>query len=167
MELRNLEQKDAKYMYEWMTDPEIYCNFRFDHNKITFESCKEFIKNSINDEKNKNFAIVNDDDEYLGTVSLKNIDKENKNAEYAIAIRKEFHGTGIAKDATLVILKYAFKNLNLHKVYLNVLSENVRAIKFYEKIGFTYEGEFKKHLCINSEYKDLKWYGFFKENYIK
>ncbi len=167
MKLRDLEKKDAKFMYEWMSDPEVYCNFRFDPKKITIDSCKSFIENSVNDKKNKNFAIADDNDEYLGTISLKNIDMENKNAEYAIAVRKKFHGTGVSKFATEELLKYAFETLNLNKVYLNVLSENTRAIKFYEKVGFIYEGEFKEHLCINSKFKDLKWYCFLKNDYKK
>lgn len=167
MKLRKLKVKDAKFMYEWMTDYECNRNFRFDPQKITLKSCENFIETSIQDKENLNLAIVNENDEYLGTISLKNINYNDLNAEYAISVRKNFHGTGVAKDATLEVLKYAFEELKLNKVYLNVLSENIRAIKFYEKIGFTYEGEFKKHLRINSEYKDLKWYGFLKEDYRK
>lgn len=167
MKLRKLKFKDAESMYEWMMDYECNRNFRFDSTKITLESCKNFIEKSLSDKENLNLAIVNENDEYLGTISLKNINYNDLNAEYAISVRKEYHGTGVAKKATQELLKYAFEELHLNKVYLNVLSENIRAIKFYEKIGFEYEGEFKKHLRINSEYKDLKWYCFLKENYSK
>ena len=69
------------------------------------------------------FAIVDDkNDEYLGTISLKHIDYKNHNAEYAISTRKKVRGSGIAQKSTELILDYAFNNLDLHKVYLNVLS---------------------------------------------
>ena len=38
-------------------------------------------------------------------------------------------------------MQYSFNKLNLHKIYLNVLSSNERANKFYEKFGFNIEKE--------------------------
>ena len=59
---------------------------------------------------------------------------------------------------------YAFQELKLHKVYLNVLSENVRAQRFYEKCGFIQEGIAKDAVRIKESYKSLIWYGIFEEN---
>ena len=88
------------------------------------------------DGENQNFAFVNDEDEYLGTISLKHISHDNDKAEYAVVARKCAQGTGAAKKATEELLEYAFTELALHKVYLSVLEENIRAQKFYEKCGF-------------------------------
>ena len=89
----------------------------------------------------------------------------DKNAEYAVVTRKCAQGTGIAYEATMDILEYAFEKLGLHRVYLNVLEENVRANKFYKKCGFRYEGTFQDHLCIHGAYKNLNWYGIRKEDF--
>ena len=149
--LRKLLKKDVPQMLEWMHDEKVNCNFRFNFAAMTEEKALEFIAESFTEE-NQHFAIVNDADEYLGTISLKNISAKDKNAEYAIVIRKNFWGTGVAKKATEDILKYAFENLKLHKVYLNVLAENIRANKFYQKCGFTFEGTFKQHLNLSRQY---------------
>ncbi len=162
MQLRNLQEKDLSKMLEWMKDSTLTCFFTFNSDDITEEKVSDFIKKSQNDSKNRHYAIVNEDDEYLGTISLKNIDFNNKNAEYAISLRKCAIGKGIARFATKSILEIAFNELNLNKVYLNVLSDNIRAIKFYEKVGFKYEGEFVKHIIIRNKYKNLKWYSIFK-----
>lgn len=156
--LRHLEEKDAPLMLEWMHDSEINCNFQADFAASTMESVLRFINNSFNDE-HKNFAFVDENDEYLGTISLKNISHKNGNAEYAIVTRKKAQGTGAAMKATLEVLKYAFEELKLHKVYLNVLEENVRAQKLYEKCGFVHEGKAVDAVRINGEYRTLKWYG--------
>ena len=103
------------------------------------------------------------DDEYLGTISLKNIDLKNKNAEYAISTRKKARGTGANQQATESLLKYGFDKLQLHRIYLNVLSSNKRAISFYKKCGFIYEGKFKDHLFIDDRYQDLEWYAICKK----
>lgn len=157
MKLRELKEKDAESILEWMQYPESKDIFAKDFNKFTLEEVKKFIKRK-NNEQEMNFACVNDEDEYLGTVSLKNIDKKNSNAEYAISFLKKAQGTGAAKFATQEILRVAFNDLGLKKVYLNVLNTNQRAIKFYEKIGFEKEGVFREHVCKNDEFCDLVWY---------
>lgn len=162
MNLRYLQEKDAPLMMEWMKDPELACFFTFNIESVTEESILSFINKSKNDNKNKHYAITNEDDVYLGTISLKNISYKNSNAEYAITLRKSAIGKGIAEVATKRILDIAFNELNLNKVYLNVLSYNIRAIKFYEKFGFKYEGEFIEHVKIGDRYRNLKWYSIFK-----
>ena len=156
--LRKLEEKDAPFMLEWMHDNTINCNFQYPFAEMTIEKVKDFIKNSFNEE-NKHFAIVDEKDEYLGTISLKNISQKNKNAEYAIVTRKEAHGTGAAMQATQELLCYAFQELGLHKVYLNVLEDNIRARKFYEKCGFVQEGISKDAIMASDGYQSFVWYG--------
>lgn len=163
--LRKLEEKDAQFMLEWMHDEDINQFFRFDAASMTYEEAVEYIKNANQKKDEVHYAIVNEDDEYLGTISLKHIDNENKKAEYAISTRKKAHGTGVAKHATDEIFKIAFEELGLNKVYLNVLSVNKRAVRFYEKIGFEYEGEFKQDLQIRGVYYDLRWYGMLASTY--
>ena len=73
--------------------------------------------------------------------------------------------TGCSRNATLEILKYGFSELGLNKIYLNVLANNIRAIKFYEKLGFVKEGVFRKHLKIRDTFIDLQWYSMLREEY--
>ncbi len=76
-------------------------------------------------------------------------------------LEKNFGEPAQQKDATEAIIDYGFKKLNLNKIYLNVLATNERAIKFYQKLGFGFEGTFKKHLFVDGEYVDLNWYCIF------
>lgn len=157
--LRALKLEDAKYMMEFIEDEEISKSFKFTRYPFSIDNFTSFIKNSWDDNKNIHYAIV--DDEYAGTVSLKNINYVDGTAEYAIVVRRQFWGTGISQQATSEILNYAFKTLNLRKIYLNVLSSNIRANKFYQKNSFVYEGSFKDHVLINGELEDLNWYCIF------
>ncbi|NHM30001.1 GNAT family N-acetyltransferase [Neobacillus terrae] len=163
--LRELQMKDADGMLEWMHDPELMKNFRFDASSMTRQKVEAFIAESLIDEVNKHFAVVDEDDEYLGTISIKDIDPISKNGEYAIAMRKKAIGSGAALKGTKLILAKAFKEWDLEKVYLNVLTENRRAIRFYEKVGFLEEGQFKKHVLAHGSLRDLTWFAIFKEAY--
>lgn len=160
--LRKLEEKDAPFMLEWMHDEDITAGFQRPFSKASLESVLHFIQNSF-DEENQNFAFVNSQDEYLGTISLKHISHVNDKAEYAVVARKCAQGTGAAKKATEELLMYAFTELNLHKVYLSVLEENIRAQKFYEKCGFIREGLEVDAVKIKGQYHNHIWYGFINQ----
>lgn len=156
--LRRLEEKDIPFMLEWMHDEEINLGFQKPFLQATEETAKAFIQNSFSEE-DQHFAFVNEKDEYLGTISLKHISHLNEKAEYAIVTRKCAQGTGAAKKATQELLQYAFTKLHLHKVYLSVLEENIRAQKFYEKCGFVLEGKEIDAVRIRGAFHNHLWYG--------
>ena len=169
MYLRPLEEKDVEGMLEWMNDPDIQKCFRFLAQDKTREDVLDFIReaeiNPVNG-KSIHYAIADDNNEYLGTISLKNVDLKSMNAEYAISLRKCAQGKGIAAWATKEILKKAFEEFHLQRVYLNVLSDNEKAIRLYEKCGFVYEGAFRRHLLLRGELKTLKWYSILDSEYF-
>jgi diamine N-acetyltransferase len=68
-------------------------------------------------------------------------------------------------SATIKILEIAFCELELERVYLNVISSNIRAKRFYEKAGFRYEGCFRKHLQLQGDWFDWDWYAVLKDEY--
>ena len=165
MKLRLLERDDAFPMLEWMHDTDVVSVLPTSFEKMTIEDCFAFIETAkISQEKDLHLAICDSNEDYLGTVSLKNINKKNVNAEYAITLSRRAIGTGAARFATQEILKIAFDNLNLERVYLCVFSDNIRAIKFYKKIGFIHEGTFRKHMILkDGQLHDLEWYAILKE----
>ncbi|WP_277490454.1 MULTISPECIES: GNAT family protein [unclassified Breznakia] len=162
--LRRLKKEDAPLMLEWMHNRVNNDIFQTNFTSMKKEDVENFIEHSYS-QTNQHFAIVEENDEYLGTISLKNIDQKNKNAEYAISIRDIAKGKGIAALATEQILKYAFNELQLDRIYLCVLNINKRANRFYEKFGFVYEGKFRNHLHNDLGYHDLLWYGLLKDEY--
>lgn len=152
--IRTLQEKDAAGMLEWQKDPSIMCFFRFDASSATIDTCRDYIARANREPNARHYAIADENDEYLGTISLKNIDGES--AEYAISTRKCAHGTGAAAQATEAIFDIAFRELGLKRVYLNVLAENARANAFYLKMGFRYTCS--KKIAIRNAEKDLNWY---------
>ncbi|MDE5716913.1 MAG: GNAT family N-acetyltransferase [Lachnospiraceae bacterium] len=73
----------------------------------------------------------------IGSVYLRDIDREKKTAEYGIFIGEENvlgHGYGV--QAATLMLEYGFETLHLEKVFLRVLEDNAVARKSYTKAGF-------------------------------
>ncbi|MBQ6679120.1 MAG: GNAT family N-acetyltransferase [Lachnospiraceae bacterium] len=134
MKLRALEERDAEQMLEWMHDPFVVRNMQTDFAGKTIEDCRRFIEASADTAHNLNLAVVDDKDEYMGTVSLKNISGDA--AEFAITVRRSAMGKGYASFAMREIIGIAFEKYHLSMVYWCVDPENARAIRFYEKNGY-------------------------------
>lgn len=134
MNLRTLEPKDAPLMLEWMHDLFVVEFLRTNFASMTLDDCERFIKNSITDKNNLHLAITADNDEYMGTVSLKNI--TGKHAEFAICMRRTAMGKGLSHPAMEQILEKGFVELRLDTIYWYVSKKNERALRFYEKHGY-------------------------------
>lgn len=134
MRLRELEAKDAILMLEWMHDPSVVENLNANFNEKTIDDCLNFIEKSKKDKNNCHLAIVDENDKYMGTVSLKNITR--KDAEFAITIRKSAMSKGYSKYGMQEIIKYGLHVLGLKYVYWCVSPNNKRAVKFYDKNGY-------------------------------
>ena len=170
--LRNLEVKDVPFMLEWMHDPQIQKCFQKNMLGMSQDEAEEFCITSAYNMRNKenecsyiHYAIFEEQDEYLGTISMKNIDRVSASAEYAISTRSCVQGRGVAQEATRLILQKGFNEMGLNRVYLNVLSDNTRAVRFYEKCGFVFEGEFREHIKLEGKLKSLKWFGMLKREF--
>lgn len=147
MKLRPLLEKDIAGQLEWMQDNAVYTQFKQPFETFTYLDVKAFVETGNNATDN-HFAVVDDSDEYLGTVSLKKLDFESYSAEFAIVIRRSVWGKGVGKFAMTEILNHA-KKLGLKNIYLRVLDQNVGAIHLYERFDF-------KHCIEKDEIIELR-----------
>ena len=133
MHLRDLQLRDAERMLEWMHDPSVVNKLQTDFLSKTIEDCNRFIANSQN-YGNIHLAITDDNDRYMGTVSLKNM--TGTAAEFAITVSRDAMGKGYAIWAMQEIIKRGFVQYGLTDIYWCVAPDNMRALKFYDKNGF-------------------------------
>ena len=110
MYLRELKSEDAPLMLDWMHDENVINKLRGDFVNKTIDDCISFIESSIS-ETDIHLAIASDSDEYMGTVSLKNI--EDGSAEFAITVRSEAMGRGYSWFGMDAIMKKAFNEFGL------------------------------------------------------
>ena len=75
------------------------------------------------------------DGNYVGNIYLTDINKVS--AVYHIFIgEKTYWGKGVAKQASRLILEYAFSHLGLQTIFLKVRKQNTRAYCLYQSLGF-------------------------------
>lgn len=84
------------------------------------------------------------EDKLIGFVVLHSIEWNNQTALLAIGIGEaDYRGKGYGSDTLRLILRYAFRELNLYRVGLSVFAYNERAIRAYERVGFIHEGRIR------------------------
>lgn len=78
---------------------------------------------------------------------------------------KTYWGKGYGRDALRLMLDYAFRLRNLHRVWLSVNGNNERAIRAYGACSFVIEGRQRQHAWSNGEYVDLVLMGVLREEW--
>ena len=135
MKLRNLELRDAPLMLEWMHDPQVVGHLSTNFAEKTLTDCENFIRWAGETKEDLHLAIANAEDIYMGTVSLKHI--HNKTAEFAITVRACSMGKGYSAYGMNCILRKGIDELGLESIYWCVSRQNARAVRFYDKNGYT------------------------------
>ena len=159
MKIRKLELKDAPLMLEWMHDADVTEHLAANFASKTIKDAEGFIASAQDASEDLHMAIVSDDDEYMGTVSLKHIDKAEGDAEFAIAVRRCAMGRGYSWSGMEQIIQLGFSELGLRKVYWCVSRSNHRACRFYDKHGFKEDTAVREEILARYHNdSSLKWY---------
>ena len=141
--LRLVEEEDSYFILKLRQNKEL--NKYISSTDITVEQQKEWIKKYKIREENKEeyyFIILNKEmNQPCGTVRIYNIDKINKVATWGSFILDFIRPDGASKEVIDISLNFAFKELKLKKIELDVRKANKKAIHIYEKNGFIKEKE--------------------------
>lgn len=158
--IRDFSLEDIPLKVEWINNPE---NNYFLHYDLPLEIKKTqewFLKRSIN----RIDCIIEYNQIPVGLIGFLNIDSVNCKAEFYITIGDtSFKRKGIGLHATQLMIEFAFSQLELNKIYLNVDEENNAACALYEKAGFYCEGNFIKELFHNGKFINRKRYAILSD----
>lgn len=136
---------------------------------VSIDMDKNWIDKILLDTSNKEvyFAIEEKESkEFAGFTALTRINWINRNCYFSIVLDPRFHGKGIGKEATKLLLSYGFNQLNMNKVLLEVIVTNKPAIELYRKIGFEEECVLKQHFYSDNRYHDIFVMSIFKKEYL-
>ena len=137
----------------------------FDFHLASSDQEAEWVARVTTDPRQANFVIypAHSADQPAGTISLTSIDRRSRNAEYGrIFLSPQFRGTGVMQHASQILLRYGFYDLNLHKIYLRVFSDNERAIRLYRSLGFEEEGRLREQIYKGGQYRDVTCMGMLR-----
>ena len=164
VEIRKFAREDIPKKVEWINCPE---NNRFLHYDIPIsaEGTEKWFDSHIGDDSRYDATILADGVP-VGTIGLLSIDRKNSKAEFYIAMGElAYKGKGIAKKASLLLLKYGFEVLGLNRIYLYTEVDNTAAQGLFEKIGFVKEGLVRQDILSHGKLADRYVYGCLKEEW--
>lgn len=167
--LRAMEPEDMEMLRDTVNDPEIERMVGgWSFPTSAYEQMKWF-ENVYQDQRNKRFIIVDiKTDLALGMVNLVNIDWKNRVAFTGMKLHSTApHGEGIATDAIMTIMSYAFDQLQLERLDGSWLLYNIPSKKAYEKCGWIEEGIKRHAIFKDGQYFDQAYAGVLKEDYMK
>jgi RimJ/RimL family protein N-acetyltransferase len=106
------------------------------------------------------------DGKMIGQCALFNENTTAHSVELGIAIGdKAYWGQGYGREAVGLLLHYAFRYRNLHRVWLQVLGRNERAQRAYRACGFVEEGRMRSHAWSDGSYDDLVVMGILRSEW--
>jgi RimJ/RimL family protein N-acetyltransferase len=101
-------------------------------------------------------AIETKDGVHIGNCRLFDTSAEDRSTTLGIWIGEEgYRSRGYGTDATRALVRFAFEEMNLHRVGLNVFAYNERAIACYRKCGFVEEGRGRQARYARGVYHDV------------
>ena len=106
------------------------------------------------------WAVADADGALVGSVSLHQVDWDQRDAEIGYWVAPTARGRGVATLAVRIAADYAFHRLDLHRVYLFHASENVASCRVAERAGFSLEGTLRgSHRYADGRYHDEHVHG--------
>lgn len=167
--LRELQYCDLSIINKWRNNKDLIDLLGAPFRYININVDEEWYKNYLS---NRNAAvrcsIVDENDHLFGLVSLTSINTVNQTAEFHVMLGDLNNcEKGIGTFAVTEMINHAFYNLNLRRIELEVLADNLRAQHVYEKVGFVCEGTKRKAIFKNGQFVDLKMYAILREDYSR
>ncbi len=166
--LRKYEAEDIGRLLVWMNDSEVtqYLAARYPISRAWEEG---WIQRVSTQAPSAGLSLAIEtlvDNRHIGSVGLNELAWEDRHASLGVSIgEKSYWGQGYGTDAMVTLLRYAFDWMNLHRVTLEVLADNERAIASYRKCGFVAEGILRQAYYQRGRYHDLSTMGVLRDEF--
>jgi RimJ/RimL family protein N-acetyltransferase len=165
--LRALEATDLERAYRWINDAEVtrYLTARYplshaDERRWLEEGPPNGFAGGVR------LAIETKDGAHIGTLNLHQVRPEDRKAGLGIMIgEKDYWSNGYGTDAIITLLRFAFHEMNLHRVWLHAFEFNERGMACYRKCGFREEGRLRDHYYGEGRYWESIVMGILRDEF--
>ncbi len=165
--LRALEPEDMEALRATVNDPEIERMVGGWSFPVSKQQQMDWYNRTISDPNNHRFAI-DFEGSFMGISTLTDIDWKNRSAFHGIKLTNDApKGQGFGFDAVAAVMKYAFEELQLYRLYSRILEYNIPSQKLYAKCGWIKEGAYRQSVFKDNAYHDESLIAILRPEYFK
>ena len=155
--LRALEPEDLNFLYQIENNESFW---EVSHTQTPFSKyiLKQYLENAhldIYEAKQLRLLVEEKStNKQIGMIDLFDFNPHHKRAGIGILIHPDFQQNGYASEAISLLITYAFSHLNLHQLFANITSDNLKSISLFRKHHFTKVGVKKDWILSEGKFKD-------------
>ena len=113
-----------------------------------------------------NWMVVSrSDDTLIGTCALFRIERRHRRAEIGYSLRSDHWGRGLAAEAVSLMLDWAFRTLDLHRVEADIDPRNDGSRRLLGRLGFASEGMLRERYFVGDEVSDTELFGLLEDEW--
>lgn len=167
--LRALEPNDYLVSVKWRNDEDIQNMVGGPKYFVSSEREKKWIQDAIFSNDKIVLAIcLKENNKYIGNVMLQEFDYINRSGHVPIMIGdKSEWNKGYATEARMMMLKFAFEERGLERIFAYVIEGNEASIRLHEKCGYKIEGVLRKSIYKNGKYYNQTLLAVLKEDFFQ
>jgi [ribosomal protein S5]-alanine N-acetyltransferase len=121
---------------------------------------RRYIEDARDDKAYALFVFREEDDALVGGATLSHVRRGvSMTASLGYWVGAMYAGNGYITAAVRAIVRYAFDDLDLHRVEAACQPDNLASRRVLEKAGFTHEGAARAYLKINGQWRDHLLFG--------
>ena len=157
--LRAVEKEDLPLLRDWRNIPEFRRNFREVRELGLANQEKWFERSCVSNPNDFMFTIIDlETKEPIGAAGLLYINWIIRSADFSFYIGKNnwyIDQDGYAKEAAQLLIEYGFKNLNLHKIWMELYEfDNIKIDFFTKEFDFKQDGILRDNCFEDGKYWD-------------
>ncbi len=106
-----------------------------------------------------------DSGKMIGTVGFTRIDLAHNIGELGYVINPDYHGMGIATEASAKIVNFGFDVLQLHRIEAKFMQGNDASLNVMKKLGMTFEGYHRDSMLVKGKYRTIGYCSIIANEY--
>jgi [ribosomal protein S5]-alanine N-acetyltransferase len=148
----------------WFNDPEITATIKLNLGISRRQEELFFERAEADRGSGFGWAILDDTERHIGFIGLHEINWRNRWATGGLVIgERAAWGRGYATDAVRIRTKFAFGELNLHRIEGHTMNPAMKRV--YEKCGYHHEGVARRKFWRDGRWHDADLYAILEEDW--